>query len=63
MDGDGDADVDVNLHGTVAEGFEPVRDAFARNFTALGERGGEARVFLGSLAGDTSPVDTFTPLL
>ncbi|GHA72503.1 hypothetical protein GCM10010330_26880 [Streptomyces tendae] len=25
--------------------------------------GGEARVFLGSLAGDTSPVDTFTPLL
>jgi redox-sensitive bicupin YhaK (pirin superfamily) len=28
---------------------------------ALG--GGEARVFLGSLAGDTSPVPTFTPLL
>ncbi|WP_435251309.1 pirin family protein [Streptomyces tendae] len=25
--------------------------------------GGEVRVFLGSLAGDTSPVDTFTPLL
>ncbi|WP_282086736.1 pirin family protein [Streptomyces tendae] len=25
--------------------------------------GGEARVFLGSLAGETSPVDTFTPLL
>ncbi|MFI8093039.1 pirin family protein [Streptomyces sp. NPDC086080] len=25
--------------------------------------GGEARVFLGSLAGDTSPVHTFTPLL
>lgn len=25
--------------------------------------GGEARVFLGSLAGDTSPVGTFTPLL
>ncbi|KES05029.1 pirin [Streptomyces toyocaensis] len=25
--------------------------------------GGEARVFLGSLAGDTSPVRTFTPLL
>ncbi|MFF7160763.1 pirin family protein [Streptomyces sp. NPDC008086] len=25
--------------------------------------GGEARVFLGSLAGDTSPVPTFTPLL
>ncbi|UNS95643.1 pirin family protein [Streptomyces tubbatahanensis] len=26
-------------------------------------RGGEARVFLGSLAGETSPVPTFTPLL
>ncbi|MFF1273092.1 pirin family protein [Streptomyces marokkonensis] len=26
-------------------------------------QGGEARVFLGSLAGDTSPVRTFTPLL
>lgn len=25
--------------------------------------GGEVRVFLGSLAGETSPVDTFTPLL
>ncbi|MFJ9690539.1 pirin family protein [Kitasatospora sp. NPDC101183] len=27
------------------------------------EGGGEARVFLGTLAGDTSPVPTFTPLL
>ncbi|WP_037864837.1 pirin family protein [Streptomyces sp. NRRL S-340] len=31
--------------------------------TAVPLEGGEARVFLGSLAGDTSPVRTFTPLL
>lgn len=31
--------------------------------TAVPLDGGEARVFLGSLAGDTSPVHTFTPLL
>ncbi|MFI5530282.1 pirin family protein [Kitasatospora sp. NPDC051853] len=31
--------------------------------TAVPLPGGEARVFLGTLAGDTSPVSTFTPLL
>lgn len=33
------------MHGTVAEGFEPVRDAFARNFTSLGERGAAVAVY------------------
>ncbi|NEC32527.1 serine hydrolase domain-containing protein, partial [Streptomyces rubrogriseus] len=35
----------MNVHGTVAEGFEPVRDAFAQNFTALGERGAAVAVY------------------
>jgi CubicO group peptidase (beta-lactamase class C family) len=34
----------VDVHGTVAEGFEPVRDAFVRNFTALGDRGAAVAV-------------------
>lgn len=38
-------DTDVDVHGTVAEGFEPVRDAFVRNFTALGERGAAVAVY------------------
>ncbi|WP_432116989.1 serine hydrolase domain-containing protein [Streptomyces sp. bgisy032] len=29
----------MDVHGTVAEGFEPVREAFVRNFESLGERG------------------------
>ncbi|MET8567777.1 serine hydrolase domain-containing protein [Streptomyces sp. NPDC004783] len=33
------------VHGTVAGGFEPVRDAFARNFAALGERGAAVAVY------------------
>ena len=37
--------MDVNVSGTVAEGFEPVRDAFVRNFTALGERGAAVAVY------------------
>ncbi|GAA5211431.1 serine hydrolase domain-containing protein [Streptomyces thinghirensis] len=36
---------DMDVHGTVAEGFEPVRDAFARNFTALGDRGAAVAVY------------------
>ncbi|KOX45088.1 esterase [Streptomyces sp. NRRL F-7442] len=36
---------DVDVHGTVAGGFEPVRDAFVRNFTALGERGAAVAVY------------------
>lgn len=38
-------EADVNVHGTVAGGFEPVRDAFVRNFTALGERGAAVAVY------------------
>ncbi|MCF2535260.1 MULTISPECIES: serine hydrolase domain-containing protein [Streptomyces] len=35
----------MDVNGTVAEGFEPVRDAFARNFTGLGERGAAVAVY------------------
>ncbi|GAP46756.1 serine hydrolase domain-containing protein [Streptomyces azureus] len=35
----------MDVHGTVAEGFEPVRDAFARNFATLGERGAAVAVY------------------
>ncbi|MET9775448.1 serine hydrolase domain-containing protein [Streptomyces sp. NPDC006367] len=38
-------DADRDVHGTVAGGFEPVRDAFARNFTALGDRGAAVAVY------------------
>jgi CubicO group peptidase (beta-lactamase class C family) len=37
----------VDVHGTVAEGFEPVREAFVRNFEALGERGAAVAVLRG----------------
>lgn len=37
--------VAVDVHGTVAEGFEPVREAFARNFEVLGERGAAVAVY------------------
>src|SRR5690606_18502699 len=37
--------VDIDVHGTVAEGFERVGEAFARNFTALGERGAALAVY------------------
>ncbi|WP_039932846.1 serine hydrolase domain-containing protein [Streptomyces viridochromogenes] len=35
----------MDVHGTVAEGFEPVREAFARNFQSLGERGAAVAVY------------------
>ncbi|WP_327419278.1 serine hydrolase domain-containing protein [Streptomyces sp. NBC_01233] len=35
----------MDVHGTVAEGFEPVRDAFARNFEVLGDRGAAVAVY------------------
>ncbi|WP_217242459.1 serine hydrolase domain-containing protein [Streptomyces sp. AC555_RSS877] len=35
----------MDVNGTVAEGFEPVREAFARNFEALGERGAAVAVY------------------
>ncbi|MEV0113176.1 serine hydrolase domain-containing protein [Streptomyces sp. NPDC050844] len=36
---------DVAIDGTVAEGFEPVRDAFVRNFAELGEQGAAVTVY------------------
>ncbi|MEU6124685.1 serine hydrolase domain-containing protein [Streptomyces sp. NPDC047123] len=33
------------VHGTVAAGFEPVRDAFLRNFAERGERGAQVTVY------------------
>lgn len=58
--GEGSADVDVN--GTVAEGFEPVREAFAGNFEALGDRGAAVTVYrdghkVVDLWGGTKDVD------
>ncbi|GAA0449706.1 serine hydrolase domain-containing protein [Streptomyces sp. NPDC046215] len=35
----------VDVQGTVADGFEPVRDAFAENFARRGERGGAVAVY------------------
>jgi CubicO group peptidase (beta-lactamase class C family) len=35
----------VDVNGTVAEGFEPVRDAFVRNFETLGDRGAAVAVY------------------
>ncbi|MFF7643650.1 serine hydrolase [Streptomyces canus] len=35
----------MDVNGTVAEGFEPVRDVFARNFEALGDRGAAVAVY------------------
>ncbi|MFE9022311.1 serine hydrolase domain-containing protein [Streptomyces sp. NPDC007808] len=35
----------MDVNGTVAEGFEPVREAFVRNFAALGERGAAVAVY------------------
>jgi CubicO group peptidase (beta-lactamase class C family) len=37
--------VGVDVNGTVAEGFEPVRDAFVRNFETLGELGAAVAVY------------------
>ncbi|MGW0391129.1 serine hydrolase domain-containing protein [Streptomyces sp. NPDC003042] len=35
----------MDVQGTVAEGFEPVRDAFVRNFEVLGDRGAAVAVY------------------
>ncbi|MFS4094078.1 serine hydrolase domain-containing protein [Streptomyces sp. AF1A] len=35
----------MDVNGTVAEGFEPVGEAFAANFTLLGERGAAVAVY------------------
>jgi CubicO group peptidase (beta-lactamase class C family) len=56
----------VDVNGTVAEGFEPVRDAFVRNFEALGERGAALAVYrdgcrVVDLWGGTKDVDGTAP--
>ncbi|MGV9286508.1 serine hydrolase domain-containing protein [Streptomyces sp. NPDC003719] len=56
----------MDVHGTVAGGFEPVRDAFARNFTALGDRGAAVAVYrdgrkVVDLWGGTRDVDGTAP--
>ncbi|MGW2617642.1 serine hydrolase domain-containing protein [Streptomyces sp. NPDC001500] len=35
----------MDVNGAVAEGFEPVREAFARNFETLGDRGAAVAVY------------------
>ncbi|MFD8236035.1 serine hydrolase domain-containing protein [Streptomyces sp. NPDC059696] len=35
----------MDVNGTVAEGFEPVREAFVRNFETLGDRGAAVAVY------------------
>ncbi|MFF7330850.1 serine hydrolase [Streptomyces sp. NPDC008150] len=54
------------VNGTVAEGFEAVREAFARNFTARGERGAAVTVYrhgrrVVDLWGGTRDVDGTAP--
>ncbi|MER6751835.1 serine hydrolase domain-containing protein [Streptomyces fungicidicus] len=43
--GRGEGTRDVDVHGTVAGGFEPVGEAFARNFGTLGDRGAAVAVY------------------
>ncbi|MEU3278120.1 serine hydrolase domain-containing protein [Streptomyces antibioticus] len=59
-------DVGVHVHGAVAEGYEPVREAFERNFTALGDRGAAVAVYrdghkVVDLWGGTRDVDGTAP--
>ncbi|MFF8645926.1 serine hydrolase domain-containing protein [Streptomyces sp. NPDC015345] len=59
-------DVTGGVHGTVAAGFEPVRDAFVRNFSERGERGAAVTVYrdgrkVVDLWGGTKDVDGDTP--
>ncbi|MFF4435965.1 serine hydrolase domain-containing protein [Streptomyces sp. NPDC001621] len=56
----------MDVNGTVAEGFEPVREAFAANFALLGERGAAVAVYrdghrVVDLWGGTRDVDGDTP--
>jgi len=56
----------VDVNGTVAEGFEPVRDAFVRNFETLGDRGAAVAVYrdgrqVVDLWGGTRDVDGSAP--
>jgi CubicO group peptidase (beta-lactamase class C family) len=54
------------MNGTVAEGFEPVREAFVRNFEVLGDRGAAVAVYrdghkVVDLWGGTKDVDGTAP--
>ncbi|MBO0514650.1 serine hydrolase domain-containing protein [Streptomyces beijiangensis] len=56
----------MDVQGTVADGFEPVRDAFVRNFEQRGERGAAVTVYRGGhkvvdLWGGTRDVDGTAP--
>jgi CubicO group peptidase (beta-lactamase class C family) len=56
----------VDANGTVAEGFEPVRDAFVRNFGTLGDRGAAVTVYrdghkVVDLWGGTRDIDGTEP--
>ncbi|MBY8345474.1 beta-lactamase family protein [Streptomyces spinosirectus] len=56
----------MDVNGAVAEGFEPVREAFARNFETLGERGAAVAVHrdghkVVDLWGGTKDVDGDRP--
>ncbi|MEU7314373.1 serine hydrolase domain-containing protein [Streptomyces sp. NPDC007083] len=54
---------EVAVHGTVADGYEPVRDAFVRNFERRGERGAalavhrDGRKVVDLWGGSTDPAD------
>ncbi|WP_329547153.1 beta-lactamase family protein [Streptomyces sp. NBC_01356] len=56
----------MDVNGTVAEGFEPVREAFAANFDVLGDRGAAVAVYrdghkVVDLWGGTRDVDGTEP--
>ncbi|MET7380300.1 serine hydrolase domain-containing protein [Streptomyces sp. NPDC005526] len=56
----------MDVHGTVAEGFEPVGEAFAANFDRLGDRGAAVAVYrdghkVVDLWGGTKDVDGPAP--
>lgn len=62
----------VDVQGTVADGFEPVRDAFARNFTQRGDTGAAVAVhrdgrrivdLWGGGTADGRPWDGGTPVI
>lgn len=59
-------DVGVDVRGAVAEGYEPVREAFVRNFETLGDRGAAVAVYrdghkVVDLWGGTRDVDGTAP--
>ncbi|WP_030941932.1 serine hydrolase domain-containing protein [Streptomyces sp. NRRL S-646] len=56
----------MDVNGAVAEGFEPVREAFVRNFEVLGDRGAAVTVYrdghkVVDLWGGTKDVDGTAP--